>query len=76
MYSNEEVKKRYVGKIIFAPCSFQLKFTKMKYKDITIMKVWTQCNYNASMCSTFKDNIVTIKIDTNEKIVANKIKIW
>ncbi len=38
MYSNEEVKKRYVGKIIFAPCSFQLKFTKMKYKDITIMK--------------------------------------
>ncbi len=38
MYSNEEVKKRYVGKIIFAPCSFQLKFTKMKHKDITIMK--------------------------------------
>jgi 2-hydroxy-3-keto-5-methylthiopentenyl-1-phosphate phosphatase len=28
------------------------------------------------MCSTLKDSIVTIKIDTNEKIVANKIKIW
>ncbi len=38
MYSNEEVTKRYEGKIIFAPCSFQLKFTKMKDKDITIMK--------------------------------------
>lgn len=38
MYSNEEVKKRYVGKIIFAPWSFQLNFTKKKYKDITIMK--------------------------------------
>jgi hypothetical protein len=28
------------------------------------------------MCSTFKDSIVTIKSDTNEKNVANKMKIW